>query len=453
MFCFNSEFSKTYLKGFYSTLDVFEPDEFYKLSAGVWERPKPKLFNKYTEILSKEKLEGIILLLKLPEEIISYILEAAVLVKTIPEVESFFCSVCKKFYEAHTVSEAVFLQPDSLVGLMGGRASLFPVLVLLGGVPQLIEYYIHKGIGIEVLIDTLSDIRIWMNFCRIHFGEWGMVEFPWLIYHLQGRIFKLGRLQYMPRAFDAELHVFRHNETGRVIALSGEGVIYRGDGFVDGSNDIYDRSGSFIAEYIVTDEEISGHAVLPSGIAAREMVCLDAHEWTEVLKKGDPVLDVHIQEGSKLDHSLCGKSLSMAIDFFDRHYPELEFKAFTCFSWLLDPQLQQLLKKEANIVRFQKEFYLYPVFSDETQALERVFKHQGINVDAASAGTVLQKKIIEFMSTGKKLQEGGMFLLKEDLSWGSQLYHQQMEEGCYDRLRLSGAQMLTAYGFEEHAYE
>lgn len=72
--------------------------------------------------------------------------------------------------------------------------------------------------------------------------------------------------------------------------------------------------------------------------------------------KGDAVLDIHIPAVGKLDIDECKKSLEASQTFFRKYYPELDFKCFTCHSWLLDATLKKYLPESSNIVRFGDMF-------------------------------------------------------------------------------------------------
>jgi hypothetical protein len=61
-----------------------------------------------------------------------------------------------------------------------------------------------------------------------------------------------------------------------------------------------------------------------------------------------------------MDHDRCGASFRKAMEFFPRHYPEFQYKAFCCHSWILDTWLQSALPPTANMPRLQREVYLYP---------------------------------------------------------------------------------------------
>jgi hypothetical protein len=79
---------------------------------------------------------------------------------------------------------------------------------------------------------------------------------------------------------------------------------------------------------------------------------------------GDPCLSLHITDfRGPLSPSACDRSLTLAREFFARHYPDERYEIAVCNSWLLDPQLKRYLPADSNIIRFQDRF---DVESDET---------------------------------------------------------------------------------------
>ncbi|GLX71146.1 acyltransferase domain-containing protein [Paenibacillus glycanilyticus] len=66
------------------------------------------------------------------------------------------------------------------------------------------EEYRMRGIDDRVYFDTFSDIRIWSEVCFRDYGEYGIEEYNWLQEHVSLRLFRLGRMQFQPMAFDGE---------------------------------------------------------------------------------------------------------------------------------------------------------------------------------------------------------------------------------------------------------
>ncbi len=74
------------------------------------------------------------------------------------------------------------------------------------------------------------------------------------------------------------------------------------------------------------------------------------------IKKGDRVIEIHIPQGDKLDNEECKKSIEMAKEFFKKYFPEFDYKAFVCDSWLLDNDLKEYLSLDSNIIKFGDMF-------------------------------------------------------------------------------------------------
>jgi len=58
------------------------------------------------------------------------------------------------------------------------------------------KIYKEKNIGRDILIDTLSDIVVWAENQYLVHGTVGLSDAGWLEGHLEGKLFRLGRLQF-----------------------------------------------------------------------------------------------------------------------------------------------------------------------------------------------------------------------------------------------------------------
>ena len=74
------------------------------------------------------------------------------------------------------------------------------------------------------------------------------------------------------------------------------------------------------------------------------------------LAEGEPVLAVHIPRGEKLTVESALESFNSANEFFEKYFPEYEYRYFTCHSWMLDKTLCNMLSPDSNIIKFQKLF-------------------------------------------------------------------------------------------------
>ncbi len=124
------------------------------------------------------------------------------------------------------------------------------------------------------------------------------------------------------------------------------------------------------------------------------------------IKKGDPVVEVHIPAGEKLDIGECKRSFDRARDFFAKYFPEHNYSCFTCHSWLLDLSLSELLNENSNIIAFRNLFDI--VHEEESAAaLRYVFKWNTnmINVRDAVCPTAFAERLKRYVLNGGKLHE------------------------------------------------
>lgn len=67
------------------------------------------------------------------------------------------------------------------------------------------NWYRQQGIREKIYWDTFSDIRIWAENCERDYGEIGLHPFFWIARHLEGSLFRLGRLQFEITTAEKEL--------------------------------------------------------------------------------------------------------------------------------------------------------------------------------------------------------------------------------------------------------
>ncbi|MDQ3699979.1 MAG: acyltransferase domain-containing protein [Chloroflexota bacterium] len=311
---------------------------------------------------------------------------------------------------------------------LGEPAGLYYLLVLLSGVPRLRELYRQHDIPPAVARDTLHDLERWLRHHRSEHGAWGLAPraLTWLRNHMQGQLFQLGRLQHQLNEFQCDARVYRHRADGTVVALSDNGIRYRADGQYDGAGGVFDAEGAWTATLSVDSAAVAGFPVSPRGYVVQREAHLPLAAWKEVLAPGDPVLQLHIPDGSPMDYAACGDSFRQALDFFPRHFPAHRFRAFACSSWLLDAQLQVLLPPSSNLVKFQREMYVLPAPGDGRSTLSTVFDGVPEDLGRASQETTLQRALAAHLIGGGHARSGRCFLLRDDLRWGSQVYLRQV---------------------------
>lgn len=381
----------------------------------TWEASKKSMPEKELLFLEEEWLLGVNSILKLPEGAMEALLGMAHIVRKDSILISFAQHCRYLFFEAELTKNPWSFAFPSLNRYFGEDETLFYILILISRTDSLLKSNEARGIPMDVTVHTLSDLKLWMGDYFQKHGRWGLDKgiILWHIFHFSGRIYRLGRLQFAFWTCSLDIIVYRNKRDGDVVALSTPGVKFRDDGQVDGTNDIYDKEHGWQSVLKIEGGYISGNPISPHGFAIREKTKLKEDEWEQILTKGDRVLDIHIPGDGRLEHVECIKSMQWAKEFFSKYFPEGSYSAMICTSWLLDPQYQKLLPVSSNIVKFQREFYLVPVFAHDYQTLSRVFGGPVNDPEAAQRDTQLRRAILDHMAIGGHMRDTGGFILMD----------------------------------------
>jgi hypothetical protein len=318
--------------------------------------------------------------------------------------------------------------------LLGERTSLFYLLAYLAALPYAEREYRRRGIGMDIFRATMLDIRTW--FCHEYDldGRWRFRQFMWIWRHLACELFRLGRLQFMLSPFEWDVRAFRSRVNAEIKLLAGENPILRSDGYALGAGrmkpgDPFYKEGvpqstetGWNARYEERPDGWLGNPISPYGYVHEETVFLPRSEWELALQAGDTILELHIPRSDPFTLEVCRDSFRQAFAFFKEQAPGNPFKAACCHTWFFTPQLQQILPPESNIVRFQREFYLYPVRGTASFLWNFVFGEKYPSLASAPRDTSLRRAVLDWLESGQEIFDlaGVMFHGPEE--WGSQLY-------------------------------
>jgi hypothetical protein len=283
---------------------------------------------------------------------------------------------------------------------MGELAAMFPLVAFASCVGHGLDEFCRLDVDDQIIRDTLSDVGLWARNYHKATGKWGMGELIWLVRHIRGEIFRLGRLQYAFNTYCWPWRAYRNRATGVALALCESGVTYGADGLVLEPGET-PGPDAWVSDMEVTPESVKGSPVRGSdGVASRDRVTLRSDEWEQIIAPGDDSLEVHIPGGSKMDHDACTKSFEDALEFFPRRFPEKRITTLTCYSWLCDPALALIMPPETNLAQFQRRFYVLPREGKQKQTADRVFGSSTIDPANAPKQTSLQRAIAEYVASG-----------------------------------------------------
>ena len=213
-----------------------------------------------------------------------------------------------------------------------------------------IETYKKRNIPLKILRDSLKDLELRCEFHYKMFGKVGTDAPNWTKLFIQGKIFRLGRLQYMPQKCHYDTLIYKNKNTEKLLLLSEPNIKVDGKGYKVNENE------SFITgEY---------NKINCNGRISPACERLDLKQYQLVFKNGDDVLDMHIPANGHMTPDMVKESMEMALEFCKKHFSELSFKAFSCYSWLLGEEMEELLSPNSNIIQFKNLFDLTSSYND-----------------------------------------------------------------------------------------
>ena len=181
-----------------------------------------------------------------------------------------------------------------------------------------------------------------------------------------------------------------------------------------------------------------GHLVTPYGCVRPQAVFLPRAEWDLILQEGDTVLDLHIPRKDPLTAETCGDSYRQALEFFPRVFPERPWKALYCHTWFFTPQLQSFLPPESSIVKFQREFYLYPFPGSVGFLWSFVFGEKYPDPATAPRDTSLRRAVLDWIGQGKEIFDLPGVMFHDPEAWGSQPYMKQWDQWIIFMMQVVG---------------
>ena len=314
----------------------------------------------------------------------------------------------------------------SLEAALEDLAGAFYLLVCLDMAPRVRALHRSMGVAEEVARDTCR--QIWCVAERYRYATRGRIGMNrrvlyWFRYSVVGDIFRIGRFEYMIRPFRGGVVVYRHGDTNEVLALADDGVRFDREGYV-ASAGLANDEGCWTASLTEDAAVVAGFPVSPFGMGIRRQVTLPRAVWERALGREHEVLQMHIPGGGGMTPERCAASMRGAVEFFRRHFPQKPFAGIVSRSWIFNTQLQQILPAAANLVRYQRELYLFPTPSGGRDGLYFIFCRDDFDEPSTlPRDTSLQGAVADFLATGRAWRGGGMFMLNEDVPhFGTQYY-------------------------------
>ena len=208
---------------------------------------------------------------------------------------------------------------------------------------------------------------------RAYDGRPGLTTgyFDWLCIYAKSQIFDHGGLNFEIRKQGKLSLILRNKKTGEIMPLLANRTIHR-SGYPLGCGGKEDTEGSFEVNIEETETAWIAHPTV-NYLVSKEIREFSKDEWEKALGDGDDCIGIHIPRKTDFSPEAVTRSLNEAWKKVRDFYPELNPKAYTCTSWLLDPQLNEMLGDESKISSFSRRFHRYAAKSSGKEVFSFVF--------------------------------------------------------------------------------
>ena len=118
----------------------------------------------------------------------------------------------------------------------------------------------------------------------------------------------------------------------------------------------------------------------------------------------EKTVSVHIPSDAVFTPANVDESLEQAKHFIERYFPDYRDAKRVCSSWLLSPQLGELLPEQSNIRGFQRRFQILEEYPDDRDFLEWLFQaSKDAEVSDLPEATRLQRAAKKLLLSGKTI--------------------------------------------------
>ena len=327
-----------------------------------------------------------------------------------------YAQVIARFLQQATYSESKTIpipDPDGTPAL-----DMLPLLAEMTMAEHGIREYTRRGVSREDATARVS--RVFRGDIAVNIRRHGRpgldrLYFGWITNYIYAMIFPCEGFQFNLSTLGTTYYVLRH-KTDRSVAVLLNGPSIHRCGKILGSAGLEDPEGSFRVTVTEAEDGWYGYPCDPKGLVHDRRQFFPRAQWELVVKPGDSCLNIHLPGGMRLEKEATKHAIKAAFAYAEKYYSDYRVNSLHCGSWLLNPELEEVLGPESNIVAFGSLFHLHPNKCAGKGVFNFVFK-TSVNPDLATLpeDTRLQRWLkAKYLAGGYHHNFGG-FILPEDL--------------------------------------
>ena len=266
----------------------------------------------------------------------------------------------------------------------------------------------RRGVDADIIAQTVNQYEDCLFVYEKRFGKLGlnMRYFNHLQEYVDCEILNVDRLRFGFESLRKPVYLLRKKGTAEYVLLVGDGEMTAG-GMVAKTAPA-GQSAAFTASFRETEEAYVGTPALENGTCSAQISTYNKKEYELVLRPGDLCLSTHIHPYGELSREACMASYRRVLELVARFYPEYRFKAFYCNSWMMSPELKDVMKPTSKVLDFQSFYLRFPVATEGKAVLNFVFYMKGADdYTQLPEDTSLQRALKQRYLAGGRLNEYG----------------------------------------------
>ncbi len=288
--------------------------------------------------------------------------------------------------------------------------NMLPVLLHLPSLEKTYTELISRGFTHQEAVKDLSVLNIYIRE-EEHYrtGIVGISSFIsfWLYRFTKLQILYFGKagINFHLIAADYNFpYVLRNKKSRKIVTAFGNNFAIHKSGIPLNSAGATDTDGCFTACFKETDEEYIGH-VSDEKYVSKTAEVFKKSEWELIVSPGDDIITLHIFWDSNLTPEAVQEALDEGVEKCRLCYPDKDFKAISCCSWLMSPYINEILGENSKLSQFSSRFVRFPIVSGATLMYNYVFPGQKCPPEEYIAHTRLQKGVKQLLMDGKYFYE------------------------------------------------
>ena len=272
--------------------------------------------------------------------------------------------------------------------------SMLPFYILAAQIPDSLAEYRRRGFREEELEEHYKVYRDSLGIVENHTGLPGTnaLYYGWDTHFIKAQIFFTEGLQYEMRKLPDQAVYLREKTTGQILPVMTSGTFHRTGTQILGSAGYADPEGAFTCTFREDAENFYGHGCVDFRVSPEEQT-FPKSRWECLMRPGDPCLGMHIPAKTDISQEAMNRSITAAQRIVAERFPEFAGRQVFCSSWLLDPQLGQLLGDGSKITGFQNRYIRYPQKSAGMHVFGFVFPKRYESFETLPEDSSLRRKL------------------------------------------------------------